>query len=209
MRVVAAGMHRSGSTLLYNVLRMILSQDSTVYSAFLNLSYDAAEAAEYDHQVIKVHRFNSAVAKTADFIFMTRRDLRDVAASSVRHKKLSPLPTPTVVYCVKVMRREHDPWLPHVSMVIPYHLMMQDKVKCIRRIAAMLKQEVNAAEVHASVEALKSTNMFDPVTQLHPNHITDGRVGSYRETLPQASVDAINLRCKSWLKKYGYLKETM
>ncbi|MEM9155856.1 MAG: hypothetical protein AAGB13_12620, partial [Cyanobacteria bacterium P01_F01_bin.33] len=87
--ILCAGMKRSGSTWLYNVLRVLLQEHTTyqVYGAWVS-DYDAKNLAPI--HLIKVHGFNSQLLDYSDLVFTSRRDIRDVIASLIRKGWIEP-----------------------------------------------------------------------------------------------------------------------
>ena len=96
MLVVCSGMYKSGSTLQYNVAREVLSTDSKfenhgfASSGDLNRNQDELIRWRDDSRwhLIKSHDLlPKAVSENADGVYTlyTYRDLRDVAASTIRH----------------------------------------------------------------------------------------------------------------------------
>ncbi|CAK0779209.1 hypothetical protein CVIRNUC_004717 [Coccomyxa viridis] len=90
--IIAAGPERSGSTWLFNAIRL-LCQDSQepLHPYWITSLTDAklqergAGTANHPHILIKTHRWSSRWRHhTADHIFLTHRDLRGVLASYQR-----------------------------------------------------------------------------------------------------------------------------
>lgn len=204
MNVLCAGIHRSGSTWIYNVVRYLyLNQNYNIYCSFANESYDPENPAEV--HVIKIHRYAMKWDEIADCIITSRRDLRDIAASAVRRGLVENSPGPVVDYLRGVAYREFNSWNERAALMIPYEKMILDKPKYIKKIAKVLNLKCNPQTVHQQVESLKPGKESDPLTMLHPNHFTDGGVGTFNKTLSSKTVNAINEKYKPWLISNGYL----
>jgi hypothetical protein len=82
--VLDGGMVRSGSTWLFNVLRILfLKKTNKLWSGVLKNWNGELES---DVTLIKIHAFqrNEKLIKKSDFVFYSFRDLRDVVASIKR-----------------------------------------------------------------------------------------------------------------------------
>tara|TARA_Y100000034_G_scaffold42710_1_gene52275 strand:+ start:13093 stop:13857 length:765 start_codon:yes stop_codon:yes gene_type:complete len=184
-------MHRSGSTWLYNTLRhiFILNQQS-VYGCF-STHYDASN--KKDIHIIKTHRFKKRLLEIADFIFLTRRDPRDIVASAVKRKLI--LETDALKYLNNVFYKEYYPWQGELDLEIVYEKMTNNKPLYTKKIAEILSVETAPTEICKVVENLTTD---DPTNHLHPHHRAGGKVGDY---------DAINtLRImKDHLKPSGII----
>ena len=88
---VCAGIRRSGSTVLFNMVRLAIEYvygSGKVYSGFYNgecLSCDTYKA----HNVIKVHEFYESLCSPG-VVLTTIRDFRDIASSLIIRGLLHP-----------------------------------------------------------------------------------------------------------------------
>lgn len=207
MRIVCAGMHRSGSTWLFNVLRMMfLEKNVPIYSCFEN-KYDPKNNALF--HIVKVHKFKESIQKDADFIFTTCRDLRDIAASAIRRNLVEHTPDSVERYLREIIEREYKPWSSVSDYEVRYEVMFRDKEKEISKIAKRVGIYVDSKKVKKAVDLLiapSNPNEFDEITQLHYNHITNGIPNSYKNTLSVEVIDRINFKFESWLKEKRYTK---
>jgi hypothetical protein len=201
-KIICAGCHRSGSTWLYNAVRLIAkSTGKEVYACFAT-TYDADNPAEI--HVVKCHNFHKFL-QDVDLVFTTKRDLRDIAASAHRRGLITF--KDVLPYLHRIINLEYKPWRQYTSLEIPYEELVEDKKAYIKKLSEIMEIQVNVDEIHEAIENLAIPEKeFDPITQLHPNHITDGRVGSYQETLPEAVQKRINEEFYMWLKQNKYLE---
>jgi hypothetical protein len=214
IRILAAGMHRSGSTWLFNTLRMIFtSSGRTVYSCFFS---------EYDHQaakgatvhIAKTHQFDGVLSDRIegkrihyDYIFTTCRDLRDLAASTVRAGIVPNRRKHIVQYLENTVIREYQDWAPYSDMEIRYEEMMQNKEAQIALISEKLGISISAPNVNRLVEGLpfpKEGEQHFSDSQLHFNHITNGVPGTFTQTLSRRNVAKIEVRFADWLIAHDY-----
>ncbi len=192
MNIISAGLHRSGSTWLFNVLRLIfLETNQEIYSCFM--PFDQAQFKS--NNIVKIHKYHPSALNFADFIFLTKRDLRDIAASAVR-RKLIPLKLEAIIdYLTEVVNKEYLPWKPFIDLEIEYEKLIKNKRSYIALIGEKLNQKLTRPlinTIYTKVETMsKNVKVFDPISQLHPNHITDGGIGTFVRTLPHDMVVAI------------------
>lgn len=209
---VCAGMHRSGSTWLYNVVRLaLMGLGEYVYAT------TAEPVGMYDPEypvkqhVVKTHTFRQDLVKNATRVFTSRRDLRDVAASMVRLGNIENEVLPVLKFLHWELRL-YLQWSSFSKYESVYEDMVQDKLLAVRsllyKLGMALNMEANSNEIHAQVQALrappKEAKMYDPTTLLTPGHFTDGRVGSYKDTLSPEVVRAIEEEFGDWLQEKGY-----
>ena len=83
-RIICAGMYRSGSTWLFNVVRHIfLSNQINPQSGYMR-NIDSEDKRSV--HIIKIHPYQSDIIYGDVVIFTSVRDLRDVASSAVKVK---------------------------------------------------------------------------------------------------------------------------
>lgn len=206
LKIVCAGARRSGSTWLYNVTRILFDEKKKdVYEHFANREYNPNNPRSV--HVLKIHQFEKYFMETANFISTIHRDLRDVAASAVRRELIPPRKRDIIRFLNKVAKKEHGQWIQYANIDFKYEEVMSDKTGHIRKIAALMKMPVGlkiARTIHKRVEALIIPQKFDPITQLHPGHITDGNWGSFKNTLSSSIILAIEDEFGDWLERHGY-----
>jgi hypothetical protein len=200
MKIVCAGCHRSGSTWLYNAVRLIMESKNEVYACFVT-EYDPENKSQV--HVIKTHNWHKSLEENADKIFTTKRDLRDIAASAIRRGLIEE--EDAISYLRKVIKKEYMPWKSHSDLEIVYEDLIINKNLQIQNIAKVLKVTVKPNDIHQKIENLPIPEVFDPLTQLHPNHITDGRLNSYKATLTKDMQDKIYRTFNNWMFRNGYL----
>lgn len=206
---VVAGMHRSGSTWMFNTVRLALmmaGRDVYATTAEPPALYDKDNPAPF--HVVKTHAYRSSLARDAAYVMSSKRDLRDIAASMVRLGKLPNEPEPLLDFLQGEVKRL-DQWRTYARLVGTYEEMIRDKVEYTRLLLRGLDIAGGATLVSREVEALqvpsREAKTYDPVTLLTPGHITDGCAGGYKDTLSQEVVEAIEGRFMYWLEQEGYV----
>jgi len=203
--VLCAGMQRSGSTWLFNVLRYCyMNAGYKTYSDHPD-DYDPSVPA-YVH-VLKLHRYHPDYHASADYVFSTYRDVRDAVASKMRRNLIKHTTEAAVKSALQMINEECLPWHPYANLEVRYEDMIKDRPAVVEAvIRALGLKGVNAAEVNRDVEKLRMMALGgrDRTTQLWPDHVTDGRVGSFKGTLSPEAVCAIEEVAGDWLTEHGY-----
>jgi len=204
--IVVAGMRHSGSTAVFNIIRLALEHAGIEFvSGYSEQPKTNIEIMKSDKlRLIKTHEFRDDLAYAGGLVITVRRDLRDSVASAVRREfpMLKNLDGPAEY--AKYNRTLHDVWLPLSDYVFEYEAFMAQPFSVIESLLKFLGlEEVSAAQVQAEVQALP-TDQYD-VTLLSPTHITDPeRKLSYKDTLQGSVIDTINNDHALWLAHYGY-----
>lgn len=205
--VIAAGMPRSGSTWAFNAARMLLSlKYRHVYAAWI----DDYTVTDCDVSLIKTHRADDDWLSKAEFVLCTHRDIRDVVVSL---HSMGWVTIEQMIAAASAVRRFYDFWSPHSCVDLAYENIVSDRTGSVALIA-------HALGVHASDEQIKAVEAaipgkageinhrgHDPLSLLHPGHITDGRPGRWVEQLPASIADEIWLQHADWLEAKGYAKD--
>jgi len=185
----------------------LLHKKINVYSHFANRNYDPDDPRPY--HLLKIHKFDKKLLKEAKFVLTIHRDLRDVAASLVRRELVKNNEKDILVRLEKIVKKEQGPWSQNSMLDLAYEQIILDKVKHIRKVAAVINMPIglkNARTIHKKVENLPiPTKKFSRTTHLHPNHITDGTWGSYKDTLSPKITKKIEEKFHDWFFAYGYL----
>lgn len=198
--VVSAGMPRSGSTLLYNIIREILGQ------RFKNLASgwidDINQFPKGDSYLIKTHWISKYLIWRSKYIFYTFRDLRDVAVSAQRK-----FDRPVSIEKIKVDINEYLKAKKYSDMMIKYELMMQNPIEYIDKISDILDVTVDSDSIYNKVMSIKppiNKSGYSKKTLLHNNHITNTKRGEWREIYPQATISAIHNEFGWWFAENEY-----
>lgn len=204
--IVIAGMRHSGSTALFNILRLALKQKDLPFTSFYSEGKNS-ELLNDPNQgllLVKTHELRDDVLTRADTIITTRRDLRDSIASAKRRGFALLQKLGGEVEYAKYNRSLHDQWLPYSDHEFVYESFLADPVAEAERVLALLDLTgVDVNTLCAEVSSLP-TDQYD-TTLLSPTHITDPQnVRSFRDTLDNVKAMKITSDHAAWLQRYGY-----
>jgi len=228
--LVVCGMHRSGSTLVWQIARLLLDGSPGLRNprGLSTSEFPAAAADPADLLMAKVH-FRPALDRDdfpqvgAKYLY-TFRDPRDVVASLYRKGRTKPGdPERGPRNSRLIARRElrgDDFWRSRDSVWIGKYEDFRDDIPAlIRDIADFLEVQVSADQVADIVRevdleaqaqraiAAKQHGVDDDL-RVTSNHITDGREGAWRDTLTPEELVAIEGESARWLVAHGYAVET-
>jgi hypothetical protein len=203
--IVASGMPRSGSTWLYNVIRLIIRTGKPEINWQCGWLDDLNWEEESDC-LVKVHRANDIMSTKADVIFYSYRDIRDSVASLKR--KLNKEPS---ISSVDQMMADDSYWRKRAIYSMKYEDMLSSPESVVTNIAKTLKiitdkpGEIVTQIAKLSYESIGTKNdIYHAENLLHKGHITDGRVGSWKGYIPEPLVAEIEKKYSSWFVSNGY-----
>lgn len=223
-------MHRSGSTLVWQIARQLVDGQPGLRNprGIATTEYPAAAADPDDLLMAKVH-FRPALNRSdfpddgAKYLY-TYRDPRDVVASLYRKGRAKPGdPERGARNSRLIVRRElrgDEFWTSRKNVWIGKYEDFRDDVPgLVRALADFLEVDIDderVASIVADVDlaaqearavAAKAHGVDDDL-RVTSNHITDGREGAWRDTLTDEELVAIEGEGARWLVEHGYAVET-
>lgn len=206
--IVIAGMRHSGSTALFNIVRLALERQRV---EFVSLYSEGVRSEHLDDPdapllLIKTHEFRDDVAAQADVVITTRRDLRDSVASAKRREFPMLERLGGAVEYAKYNRALHDIWREHSNYEFVYESYMASPLAETERLLRFLGLgDADIEAIHEEVTSLPQDQYHTSL--LSPTHITDPeRLLTFEDTLSEADLVRINSEHSYWLKRYGYLQ---
>jgi len=181
MIIVAAGRSRSASTLLYNIIRLTLSEvmgSGNVYGTILR-NYNKKDPR--DCHVIKTHGHDEYLYDNADYVFSSAREELGQRLSILRHQKLQIDKNLTSGQLDKIVNHDYKRylrWKSHKNFksTFEFEKIINDKEFIISSICNTLDLIV-PGDIQIVLDDLNSLNLpdsgVDPVTGLTSHHITN------------------------------------
>lgn len=206
MNVLVCGMGRAGSTAVFNIVKILLSEKYGDIYACHESNYDKKNQKKVN--LLKTH--NKDYDGWADIIITTRRDIRDVMASFKQfHSTYKPA---NAAKWAKTFINWHQKWFDKSNYEVVYEEFMSDRNKIIDEIANILNVEsYNITHINDKIDELKEIKVtkklsFDKDTLIHKKHISKhkGKVNIYNQILNKNEINSIISVSEEWLKKFNY-----
>lgn len=204
---LSAGMPRSGSTLIYNLLRLTIAEligPKHTFSYGWIEDMQSTPAAGYT--LLKIHDFDSQLCSEASLIVYSYRDVRDVVASMQRKFGAQPSLTLANSYL-----EQYQKWSEVAHFSVRYESLDNS---LMRNLISEVADHFQAGPVDADMIITELAQLskripnqgqrYDSVTLYHPQHITAGEHGSWVEQLETKLVNAIEAKHYQWLEDHGY-----
>jgi hypothetical protein len=181
--IVCAGRSRSGSTLLYNIVRMVyenLFGEEHVYSSYYG-TYDTKNSKKY--HIIKIHGSTPYLYQHASKVYSSFRDVVEQARSIYGHRLLQIEQTLTnkeIVDLIKHDYSRYSEWKRHTKFVEAFAyqdiLALRDVILSLARHEGK-EQDVDVDLVVSKVEKIVPPKKgLDHTTGLTSEHRTGGKV---------------------------------
>jgi len=197
--IVTAGMIRSGSTWLFNAVRLLAPDDFDASGWHADLPEGGGR------RLVKLHDPMESWASRANLVLTTRRDLRDIAASLISMGWDQDIPK-----AIDEAVTAHDWWMTRSALEIPYENIVRSPAKALEALADVLNvlaSDQRRDEIVAQLAAIAapSDGGYDKTTLLHPGHRQSGQIGRWRSDLNAELLDHISHAHGGWLRRYNYV----
>ena len=228
-------MRRSGSTLVFQITRALLEAkgdlDVVNPKEGLGVPLDQISSIAANSRPIltKIHTIPKAQRpflprQNAKYIY-TARDPRDAVASLIRKGRVDVLDTTRVGLALDIAKKEltgakiysqmPDLWtgfyeefvdnIPALISALAKFLDVTVNEEWIEKLAV----DLDIDKQRERSLAINSDPGIRVETRLTSNHITDGRVGSWRETLTETEVSDVERIFFHWMLRNGYRPSTL
>ncbi len=200
--VVSAGMPRSGSTLLFNILRETLA---TRWGDGLSAGWihDLGELPRGRAFLIKVHTFEPFYRLRAAHSFYTYRDVRVAAVSRMRMFNLEP-----TLKRFRWVIEQYQIAKASCDLIIKYEDLIADPLSHTQAIARRLDITTDCEAVVAKVLGLRpptdAAGPYSMETLLHEGHVTNTGDDEWRRVLPRDLQDQVHAEFGWWFEECGY-----
>lgn len=202
--IVSAGMPRSGSTLLFNMLREIME---TRWGGDLRSCWQAElpRVAPGRAYLVKTHLLYRFYRWRANRSFYSYRDIRTAAVSRIRKKGQA--------LDIRFFRRhiaQYELAKRHCDLSLSYEELTESKHATIERLAKSLGIAVKPDEILSRVDQLQPPQNGTPVDKhslLHSDHFTHTGSEEWRDALPPGLQKEVHKEFAWWFEECGYPTE--
>ena len=169
--ILVAGIHRSGSTWVYNAVRLLLIERGTPFLSAWIADYDRANPAPI--HLVKAHHL-AEVTFEPDITLTTLRRRIESVASLVRIGWVKDIPA-EIVKADKRLERLYNDWNARTDLETAYSDILQTPAAAVARIAECLGFDMRQATYDRIAQDLleqksPKSDTYDKVTLIHPNH---------------------------------------
>jgi len=209
MNILVAGIPRSGSTRLYNIIRLILLQKFSFESLHCGWhdKFDLQKAGV--HNIIKLHYFDQKWCDWADVIFTTKRDLRDILASSIDFGMLDIrfLSEEKINIFLNDIVEKYNYWKQNSDLEVIFENFEENKRQVITRIFEICKLRVDVDEVLRRIDYIAENRNNKALVgeYISKKHISNKADSTYRDRLDSETLQVVQDAFADWLKMNGYL----
>jgi hypothetical protein len=193
-------MPRSGSTLLFNMLRLILKRKWPRLSS--GWCDDIASLPAGDAFLIKTHALGRFYRWRARNSFYTYRDVRVAAVSNFR--KFGHMPS---VADIRGMIHQYLIAKQSCDLIFSYEDLTGRTAKVVSSLSETLATPVQAeciVEEVLGLAAISTSEGYSKDTLLHEGHRTGTQDDEWREVLPAGLVAEVNSQFGWWFAECGY-----
>ena len=198
--IYADGMPRSGSTVIFNALRLLLLSDVNcdLQSGWVR---DARNLPRANTYLIKTHGMHIIDTWRASRTVYSYRDPRVALVSLWRKFGIEP-----TIHMFRVWMNEFAFAERHADLILRYETVMQDIPGAVQALAKLVgREEADCDAIAAEIAGSTGEGRgVDKVTLLHGNHATGTTDDEWRMVLPDTLIAQIAEEFGPWFARYGY-----
>lgn len=213
-RILCGGMNRSGSTWIFNLLRLIVSKSyksENVYLSWIG-DYDPDNPALV--HLVKAHVFADAEPFCWDYTISSYRDLRAVAGSMIRMEWIAPKSDTIIPFLTRYIEEEAA-WERVANDIVRYESIFDRSIEITSAISRALSIDLDEWELRGISDHLRSMrpsndnpdggiDNADPITMLHAGHRSSGSDEDAIGYVPLDVAVDIELNFSDWFKDRNY-----
>lgn len=205
--ILSAGMPRSGSTWMYNALRLLILHSDKGYDDFsCGWIGDLDDIQVKRKMLIKIHQYSEEIVEKSQMIFYSYRDIRDAMASAFRKFNLTP-----TIELADYLVNQHKKWTAVANHTMKYEAMMANQELELIRIAKHLGiSDADGHNIKKEIDQLnygsdgKKNERYHNTNLLHKDHITNGKHGTWAGIIDPELIKRIEEKHRAWFEQYGY-----
>lgn len=221
--IAVCGMPRSGSTLMFNIIKKVIETKNNKTDTFTrnDKQYKILLKYEISSLVKKVHSYSPFLArrikKRKTIGFFTHRDIRDIVVSE-QQKGVVENPD-SWKYKMRLRSIVNNALLyakgPNMY-IVSYEKLKNKPGEVIKKVSYALDATLSQEEIDQIKEALSIKNVKNELkqipeekrrnfsNQLHKNHIADGKTGKWKKYLSKQQINKITKESTDFLKYFNY-----
>lgn len=199
---LADGMPRSGSTLVYNYLRLCLTEryGPTVESGWIG---DIKEFPSAEAYCVKAHGVSRLLYSRAKFSCYTYRDLRVALVSGLRKFGRKP----NIATCQSFIRKDQLA-RKHATIVFKYEEILANKRVTIERLIDALEVNTTSSTIEEALSRQITLGISEGErqrdTQMHGGHATGTKDGDWRDVLDGEFLSELHDKYSWWFEANDY-----
>lgn len=204
-------MPRSGSTLLFNLCRMLFEEEYGKDKTYATWTQFFKENQQKKYNIIKNHDRVQKLIDWADLIITSVRDPRYVIASySDFNPKFNVNSESQIKSVCSSYIKTFEIMKPLSDYTFRYESYFNDKTKIIKEIMNVLGingSKIDINKIIKNLDAIKNTKyekLDRAVTQMHPNHISPKTNKTIQERLTKEQIRFIESNFSRFMLEHGY-----
>lgn len=199
--IISCGIPRSGSTLLFNMVRLIFEQDEAQKKVIGGWFEDYDElGTNGELYLIKAHHLSYHLGLRSKKVYFSYRDIRETMVSAKR--KFNALPS------IQMARNQVNLFnkaKKYADKMFSYEQLTQNKREVIEELANDLGIKVDVDKIIQSLDGFgKVEKGYSKVTLLHKNHTTGTKFLDIEKEIEPKLLAQINEEFSQWFKENGY-----
>ena len=209
MNILVAGIPRSGSLRIFNIVRVGLEQLFPKHEINFGYENNFVEKSEKKFNILKVHSCDDGLRDWADVIFTTKRDLRDILASSIDFGMLDIrfLSEEKINIFLNDIVEKYNYWRQNSDLEVIFESFEENKRQVITRIFEICKLRVDVDEVLRRIDYIAENRNNKALVgeYISKKHISNKADSTYRDRLDSETLQVVQDAFADWLKMNGYL----
>lgn len=211
MNVLVSTVPRSGSTLLFNICRLLFEQVHGKEKTYATWCQFFTEENQKEYNIVKIHDRNQKYTNWSHKIITSIRDIRYIIASySDFNKKFNINDPNNMLGVCRGFIRLMDSNCDVADYIFKYEDHFLNPTKTITEIAKCLDLPLNKINIDLilkEIERIKKTKykkLDRDTTQMHPNHISSKSNAHITDRMTIEQLRFIETNFPSFFKRYGY-----
>lgn len=211
MNLLVSTVPRSGSTLLFNMSRLLFEQIYGKHETYATWVQFFQENKQKKHNIVKIHDRSEKFLKWSNKVITCIRDLRYIIASYADFVPNFNINDPNNLRNIcSTFVRIMDMNTSVAHYVFKYEDYFANKVQTVIDVANTLElpiKKINVSQVLKELDEIKNKKyekLDRGVTQMHPNHISPKSDADITHRISREQICFIENNFSSFFKKHNY-----